>query len=102
MIDENDIENEIQVKGLNAPRLTPGDIDAAIAGETYTILPSGKCMVCELTLKNGFSVRGESAVVSKENFNEELGRKISRDNARDNIWQFEGYLLQQRLHEEKQ
>ncbi len=96
--DEQKIEQEIKDKGLNAPRLTPADIDAVIVDETYTVLPSGKCMVCELTLKNGFTVRGESACVSKENFNEELGRKISRENARDKIWQLEGYLLQERLH----
>lgn len=98
---EISIENEIQSKGLNAPRLTPDDIDEVIVSDTYTILPSGKAMICELVLQNGFSVRGESACVSRENFNEEIGRKISYENARDKVWQLEGYLLQQRLHEGK-
>lgn len=93
------IEQEIQAKGLTAPRLTPADIDAAIVGETYTTLPSGKVMVCELTLRNGFTVRGEAATVSKANFNEEIGRKISRAAARNKVWELEGYLLQQRLHD---
>ena len=96
---EQAIEQEIQAKGLTAPRLSPSDIDAAIVGETYTTLPSGKVMVCELTLRNGFTVRGEAATVSKANFNEEIGRKISRENARDKVWELEGYLLQQRLSE---
>ena len=95
-------EDMIQERGLNAPRLTPQRIDAVIVGETYTNLPSGKVMVCELTLKNGFTVRGEAAVVSKENFNEEVGRKISRENARSKVWELEGYLLQNRLFEEKE
>ena len=69
-----------------------------IVGETYTTLPSGKVLVCELMLENGFSVRGEAAVVSKENFNEEIGRKISKENAINSIWQLEGYLLQEELY----
>lgn len=91
---EQEIEKEIQDKGLNAPRLTPADIDAVIVGETYTTMPSGKAMVCELTLRSGFTVRGESVCVSKVNFNEEIGRKIARENARDKIWLLEGYRLQ--------
>lgn len=97
--DEKDIEALIQAKGLTRPRLTPACIDAAICAESYTTLPSGKVMVCELTLRNGFTVRGEAAVVSKANFDEEVGRKISRENARNKVWELEGYLLQQRLHD---
>ena len=98
MNDEQQIEKEIMDKGLNAPRLRPEDIDAVIVSETYTILPSGKAMICELVLRNGFSVRGESACVSKANFDEGLGRKISFDDARNKVWAFEGYLLQEKLH----
>lgn len=94
---ENIIEQRIQELRLNAPRLTPDKIDAVIVSETYTVMPSGKCMVCELTLSNGFAVRGEASAVSKANFNEEIGRKISFGEARNKIWQLEGYLLQQNL-----
>ena len=98
--DETEIEQLIQDKGLTRPRLTPQDVDDTIKSETYTTLPSGKVMVCELTLRNGFTVRGEAAVVSKANFNEEVGRKISRENARNKVWELEGYLLQQRLYDD--
>ncbi len=96
MNDEAVIEKQLQEKGLNAPRLSPEKIDAVIVSETYTVLPSGKAMVCELTLRNGYTVRGDSAVVSKANFNEEIGRKISRQNAREKIWGLEAYLLQEK------
>lgn len=102
MTPDQTIEKAIQAAGATvAPRLTPDDIDAAIVSETYTTLPSGKVMVCELTLLNGFTVRGEASVVSKANFKEEIGRQISRENARSKVWELEGYLLQQRLHERK-
>ncbi len=97
MSDEQQIEQQIVQKGLTAPRLTPSDIDTTIVSETFTVLPSGKVMVCELTLRNGFTVRGEAATVSKANFNEEIGRSISRENAREKVWELEGYLLQERL-----
>ena len=97
MPSEELIEKEIQDKGLNAPRLSPADIDAVIVSESFTVLPSGKCMVCELLLANGFSVRGESACVSKENFNVELGQKIAREDARNKVWMLAGYALQERL-----
>lgn len=93
---EEEIENAIQTKGLTAPRLTPGDIDAKIKGVTHTNLPSGKCTICEITLQNGFTVRGESACVSPENFDQEIGNRISFEKARDKIWQLEGYLLQEK------
>jgi hypothetical protein len=94
------IEKEIQDKGLNAPRLTPALIDAAVASATYTVLPSGRATICEMTLRNGYVVLGESLCVSIENFDAEIGQKIAYQNARDKIWALEGYLLRQKLHDE--
>jgi len=98
-MNEQELENKIKSKGLNAPRLSPDKIDEVIVSETFTVLPSGKCLICEITLKNGFTVRGESAAVSKENFDVEIGKEVSRKDARNKIWGFEGYLLQQRIFE---
>ncbi len=95
--EEQEIEKRLVDAGADAPRLTPEKIDGIIVDETFTVLPSGKCMVCELTLVNGFTVRGESACVSKENFNHEIGQDISRKDARDKVWGFEGYLLQEKI-----
>lgn len=99
---EKELEQELQDKNLNAPRLNPKLIDSKIVSRTFTILPSGKSMICEILLKNGFSVRGESSVVSKENFNQEIGEKLSFEDARKKIWGFEAYLLQEKLHQEKE
>jgi len=97
MTSEEWTEQRIQEKGLTAPRLTPEDVDAKIKGITYTKLPSGKAMICEITLLNGFTVRGEAACVSPANFDEEIGQTVSFKNARDKIWQLEGYLLQEKF-----
>ena len=95
---EKQIENEIQEKGLNAPRLTPDRIDLVIEKSEFYTFPGFKQTVCCLTLKNGFTVVGESACVSPENYDKEIGDKIAFENARDKIWAFEGYLLQNSLN----
>lgn len=100
-MNEQQIENEIQAKGLNAPRLTPADIDAAIAGEQYHVFDGTTLTVCCLTLRNGFTVTGESAAASPENFDREIGCQIAKRNARDKIWALEGYLLRQKLHDKQ-
>lgn len=95
--DETAIENEIQAKGLNAPRLNPAHIDAQIVVEDYHVFAGTTLTVCCLKLRNGFTVTGESAAASPENFDVEIGRKIARANAREKIWALEGYLLRSKL-----
>lgn len=94
---EHAVEAEIQAKGLNAPRLNPAHIDAQIVAEDYHVFPNTPLTVCALTLKNGFMVVGKSAPASPQNFDSELGRKIARDDARNQIWALEGYLLRSKL-----
>ena len=94
------LEKVINDKGLNAPRLTPQDISDTIVKQTYVIIDDTTTTVCALTLRNGYIVTGESAAVSKENFDEEIGREVAFNNARDKIWSLEGYLLKQKLYEE--
>jgi len=117
-----DIEQEIQARGLTAPRITPADIEAAIASEHYFTAADGvvgerikrtpylmPCGVgplelltfCVLVLRNGFTVTGESACASPENFDAELGRKIARQNAVAKVWPLMGYELRTRLAEAK-
>ena len=96
---EESIEKEIQDKNLNAPRLTPDLIDAQIAKVDYYIFDGSCLTVCCMTLENGFTVTGESACASPENFNKEIGEKIAFEQARNKIWMLEGYLLKQRLYD---
>ena len=114
----DNIEQEIQAKGLTAPRVTPADIEANIASEHYftaadghvgnqamwpanaiTACPNALNLLtfCVLVLRNGFTVTGESACASPENFDAEVGRKIARQNAVRKIWPLMGYELRTKL-----
>tara|TARA_R110000822_G_scaffold308799_1_gene437192 strand:+ start:496 stop:1065 length:570 start_codon:yes stop_codon:yes gene_type:complete len=94
---EENIEKEIQAKNLNAPRLTPALIDATVKEKTFHVFGDTCLTVCCLTLANGFTVTGESACASPENFNAEIGEKIAFEQARNKVWMLEGYLLKQNI-----
>lgn len=110
---DQSIEQEIQAKGLTAPRITPADIEANIAREHYInvgdacihpvrpegtgLYPEDLLTICILVLNNGFTVSGESACASPENFDVELGKKIARQNAVNKVWALMGYELRSKL-----
>lgn len=112
---DNAIEREIVAKGLTAPRVTMADIEANIASEEYFTAAEGLSgsryvihnpnetgplsllTFCVLVLRNGFTVTGESACASPENFDAEIGRKIARANAVNKIWPLMGYALKEKL-----
>lgn len=159
MTETETVEQEIQRKGLTAPRVTPADIEAEINSEHYFTAQQGavgalsvdtiadrfmSCPVptscrpdgtdgdpyrvgtnllsvseaqtmfkrvlsvdtpaslglltfCVLVLRNGFTVTGESACASPENFDAELGKRIARQNAVSKVWPLMGYALRERL-----
>lgn len=79
-----------------APRVLQSHVEEEIVDESYTVLPSGRVTICELTLQNGFTVWGSSAVVFSENNVPETGRKIAREKAVDQVWQLLGYALREK------
>ena len=100
MSHEHDIEAQIRAKNLNAPRLTPADIDAQIKYCEYWAVPNTTTTVCAMILQNNFVVTGTSAAASMANFDQAIGQQIAYTNAREQIWQLQGYLLKQKLHEQ--
>ena len=114
MSNDREIEQEIVANGLTAPRITPDDIAANISSEHYFTAADGirgandlECesgdpltllTFCVIELRNGFTVTGESACASPENFDAEIGRKIARQNAVAKVWPLMGYELKERLH----
>jgi len=89
------IEQEIQDKGLTALRVTPEMVESAIIDEEYLYptIGEGTLTICVLLLANGFTVTGSSACVDPSNFDATLGRRIAREDATNEIWALEGYLL---------
>lgn len=100
--DDGAIEQEIQHKGLTAPRITPQHIEEQIVHSAYYQFPGTTVTVCCLTLRNGYNTIGESACVSPQNFDAEIGRKVAYENAKQKIWVLEGYLLRDFLHSNQQ
>lgn len=111
-----DIDAEIKAKGLTAPRVTPDDIRAEVVDAFYFTaaqgiagshaipansidLPASVSLLtfCVLVLRNGFTVTGESACASPENFDAELGQKIARQKAEEKIWALLGFRLRDKL-----
>ena len=126
MTGDQAIETAIVAAGANvAPRVTPADIEAAIVSEHYFTAEDGRAgaiqsahyvgrecpadddadidalkllTFCVLVLRNGFTVTGESACASPENFNAEIGRKVARENAVSKVWPLLGFLLKEKLN----
>lgn len=67
---------------------------------TPSEIPLSLLTFCVLVLRNGFTVTGESACASPENFDSEIGRKVARQNAVQKIWPLMGYALKQQLHDQ--
>ena len=82
--------------------LTQNDIDAKIKDAKFTVLEDGRTTICNLYLENGFTVRGESACVSKDNFNKDIGEQIALENAKNKVQELEGYLLAENIYHSKQ
>ena len=122
---DNAIEQEIRSKGLVAPRVTTEDIRKRIAHEFFFTADQGArhaflehvagnkggyaahelrpelCLLtfCVLVLDNGFTVTGESACASPENFDIDIGRKIARENAVAKVWPLLGFELRTSIHQ---
>lgn len=89
----NDTQLEAAIAAQPYEKVTKEGIEARITKTDYFVLPNSTVTVCNITLNNGFSVRGESACVDPRNFNMEIGQQIAYRDAFNKLWAFEGYLL---------
>jgi hypothetical protein len=106
--DDQNIETIIAALGLNAPRITPHHIAGLMAGVTYHthLIPGTTTILATAIMPSGFTLAtAESACVSPENFNLQLGIEIAITKAKalatDALWKLEGYRLKQTMHEIK-
>ena len=108
----------IDRKAYPAPRVTPEDVEAeidcvyyftanegvyganmsAVAQVMQPTAPAlGLLTSCVIVLRNGFTVTGESACASPENFDAEIGRRLAREAAVRKIWPLLGFRLRDQL-----
>ncbi len=104
IMSDKDIEQEIQAKGLTAPRVTRDDMIANIAHTEIVKHVSVTGQVLRwaiITTKNGFAVTGKpSCAVSSENDDEAIGKQIALTNAEDELWPLMGYALKEKLSQQ--
>lgn len=72
---------------------------ASAAGQYSEYASMDTLTICTLVLKNGFTVVGTSACADPSNFDVEIGRKIAKQNAVNQIWPLMGYELRTKLME---
>lgn len=84
-------ERPINVRSIadSIPTRTYSGICIDIDANAQTPAPLSLLTFCVLVLKNGFTVTGESACASPENFDAEIGRQ----NAVAKLWPLMGYEL---------
>lgn len=87
-----------EIAAKPGPKVTPERIMDVI--QRYDYFEHGTLTVCVITLVNGFKVTGRSACADPANYDMIIGRKLAGTDARNKIWELEGYLLRQRLYEE--
>ena len=75
------------------------DMMAKVVRTEYVQLSDGKTTLCVLHLRNGFTIVGKSACVDPANFNVALGEKYSYEDAINQLWPLEGYLLAERRYQ---
>jgi hypothetical protein len=104
-MNDQEVEQQAQAKGLNAPRVTLADFEANITHTEIVkhVSPSGQILRwAVLTTSSGFAVTGRpSASASSANDNAEIGERVAIDNARAELWPLMGYALKQSIHDAK-
>lgn len=80
--------------------LTPDHIESVIVGTNFHPLPKTQVTICELTLVNGTKVLGYNyGSIDPARQNWTMGQENAEAMAREKVWELEGYLLRQRIHE---
>lgn len=98
-----------------APRVTLEDVHNAVRQEFFFTAEQGirgagyegpaknipktlgVLTFCVLVLKNGFTVTGQSACAAPENYKQDIGERIAREDAFNKIWPLLGYELRTTL-----
>lgn len=92
-------EAEAIMAEAKAPHVTEKSIKGKIKDVSY--LYKGLVTICLITMENGFVVVGMTAPAKSENYRIEIGERYAYDNAFRQLWQYEGYLLREKIMNEE-
>lgn len=81
-------------------KLTLKNIEDMIMFVDYHHFNETCMVVCCITLLNGYNVIGKAGCVDPENFDLDIGKGIAYDNAKNEIWNLEGYMLKEAIYQE--
>lgn len=82
-------------------RLTPQDLEGQISSVDYKRFGQTGTL-CVITLKNGYTVTGESSCIDPDIFDEDIGKKVAYENAFNKLWHLLGYGVKQKWYEATQ
>jgi hypothetical protein len=82
---------------VHRTKVSLNDIQGKVKKTTYTVLPDGKTTVCQLHMENGYTINGYSACVDPASYNQALGEKYAYEDAINEAWPLEGYLLAEEI-----
>jgi hypothetical protein len=78
-------------------KVTLAQIEARIAKVTYEIRDDRRTTVCEITLDNGWTERGESNCVDPAEFIKLAGEKAAYNKAIDGLWKCFAFVLREEM-----
>lgn len=85
-------------ESFNEPRVTEEDVIKKIVKKTFTLLPSGSVVICEIITQNGFIAMGKSVMGPGETSNVSAQSKALQDAVRQ-VWSNEVYLLREQQYQ---
>jgi hypothetical protein len=104
-------ENELEERAV-APRVTLKDVEEFVLFTHYFTAADGirgnscvhgkfegnhepleRLTFCVLILRNGFTLTGQSACASKENYQQDIGQRLARQDAINKLWAYLGFEL---------
>lgn len=83
-------------------KVTQNDIDKLLdSAEVVEFIAFDKVLIAvyRFPTRGGFTIVGTGACVNPANFDVEIGRKVARQDASNQLWRLEGYVLQLKLAE---
>jgi len=95
MMNNQEVEQAIATRPY--PKVTKDQMEKRIKNVEHLTIGT-TVTICNITLDNGYSVRGESACVDPRNFDAAIGQKLSYDDAFRKLWSLFGFMLAEDIH----